>query len=220
MSRLLHRLALACIVTGIAGGSWAQMRSIYTCTDAKGRRLTADRPIAECLDREQKELSGNGTVRRTHGPSLTPVERAAQEDRDRKAAAERQRQAEETRLQKLLLARYPSQPVHDGDRTKALQAVQEAITSGQRRITELQDQRKKIAAEGEFHKAPSQWPAKLKRQFEDNEEQLAAQQRFIATQQEEKLRISKRFDEELARLKPLWAQARTTAAADAPASVR
>ena len=87
MSRLLRRFALACIVTGIAGGSWAQMRSIYTCIDAKGRRLTADRPIAECLDREQKELSGNGTVRRTHGPSLTPVERAAQEDRDRKAAA-------------------------------------------------------------------------------------------------------------------------------------
>ena len=128
MSRLLRRFALACIVTGIAGGSWAQMRSIYTCIDAKGRRLTADRPIAECLDREQ-ELSGNGTVRRTHGPSLTPVERAAQEDRDRKAAAERQRQAEETRLHKLLLARYPAQPVHDSDRAKALQAVQEAITA-------------------------------------------------------------------------------------------
>jgi hypothetical protein len=220
MSRMLRQLALACIVTGIAGGTWAQVRSIYTCVDAKGRRLTADRPIAECMDREQKELSGNGTVRRTHGPSLTAVERAAQEERDRKAAAERQRLAEETRLQKLLLARYPSQPVHDTDRAKALQAVHEAIASGQRRIAELQEQRKKIAVEGEFYKTPSQWPAKLKRQLEDNEEQLAAQQRVIATQQEEKLRISKRFDAELARLKPLWAQARTTAAAEASASLR
>ncbi|HET7868163.1 MAG TPA: DUF4124 domain-containing protein, partial [Burkholderiaceae bacterium] len=27
---------------------------IYSCTDARGRRLTSDRPIIECLDREQR----------------------------------------------------------------------------------------------------------------------------------------------------------------------
>ncbi|OYX12745.1 MAG: DUF4124 domain-containing protein, partial [Acidovorax sp. 32-64-7] len=37
--------------------AWAQQSntgSIYTCVDRQGRRLTADRPIAECLDREQR----------------------------------------------------------------------------------------------------------------------------------------------------------------------
>ena len=56
--------ALALIaVFGAAGHAWAQA-GIYTCVDAKGRRLTSDRPIVECLDREQKELTPNGNVKR------------------------------------------------------------------------------------------------------------------------------------------------------------
>src|SRR5215213_6766850 len=131
MSRALRHLALACLVTGLAAAAWGQS-NIYTCVDAKGRRLTADRPIADCLDREQKELNSNGTVRRTHGPSLTATERAAQEERNRKATEEQQRVAEEKRIQKLLVARYPTQAVHDAERAKALRSVQDAIASGQR----------------------------------------------------------------------------------------
>ena len=47
---------------------------IYTCVDRNGRRLTADRPIPECLDREQRELSPSGMTRRQIGPSLTELE--------------------------------------------------------------------------------------------------------------------------------------------------
>ena len=43
-------------------------QGIYTCVDAKGRRLTSDRPIMECIDREQNELSAGGTVRAQDRP--------------------------------------------------------------------------------------------------------------------------------------------------------
>ena len=205
MSRPLHRAALACLVTSVCGMGWAQ-GSIFTCTDAKGRRLTADRPIPECADREQKQLNGNGTVRRTVGPTLTPAERAAQEERERRLAEERQRQAEEQRVQRLLVARYPTEVAHEAERSKALRAVDDAIASGKRRLEDLRQQRKPLVAETEYYKTQAQWPAKLKRQFEENDQQLAAQQRFIATQEDEKRRITRRFDEELARLKLLWAQ--------------
>ena len=66
--------------------------SIYTCVDRNGRRLTADRPIPECLDREQRELSPSGTTRRQIGPSLTEIERAAQEAQRRKEAEARARE--------------------------------------------------------------------------------------------------------------------------------
>ena len=42
-------------------GRWRQDRSqeavggIYTCVDATGRRITSDRPIMSCIDREQRE---------------------------------------------------------------------------------------------------------------------------------------------------------------------
>jgi hypothetical protein len=216
MSRPLQRFAFACLMASAWADAGAQ--GIYTCVDAKGRRLTADRPIPECADREQKQLNTNGTVRRIVAPVPTAAERAAQEEQQRKLAEERQRQAEEKRVQRLLLARYPHEAAHAAERAKALRAVDDAIASGKRRLEDLRLQRKPLLAESEFYRDPAQWPHKLKRQLDDNDQQLAAQQRFIATQEDEKKRISGRFDEELAQLKLLWAQQATAAVGAAAAS--
>ncbi|UUZ72441.1 DUF4124 domain-containing protein [Polaromonas sp. P1(28)-8] len=67
------------LATCLCGEAAAQ--SIYTCVDAKGRKITADRPIAECMDRTQQELTRSGRLRREVGPSLTAQERAAQEEK-------------------------------------------------------------------------------------------------------------------------------------------
>ena len=216
MSPSKRHVALVLLAAGVAGNAWGQR--IYSCIDAKGRRLTADRPIAECMDREQRELGPNGNVRRTIAPVPTAIERAEQAERDRKAAEEQQRQAEEKRVQKLLVARYPNQKAHDGDRARALQPVEDAIAAGQRRLAELQEQQKKLRAEAAAFKTPAERPDKLKRQLEENEQQLAAQQRAVGVQEEEKARIARRYDQELARLKLLWAQQGATAAAPAGAN--
>ena len=220
MNGSLSHLLLGTLLMAAAATAWAQARApgpgIYTCVDAKGRRLTSDRPIVECLDREQRELSGSGTLRRTIPPTPTAQERAVIEERERKAAEDKQRLLDERRAARALLGRYPNRAAHDGERLKALQAQQEVIGSGYRRIDELAQQRKAIAVETEFYKDPAQWPARLHRLFDENAEQVAAQQRFIAAQEEEKARINGRYDEELARLQPLWAQ-RNAGAARPPA---
>ena len=36
---------------------------IYSCVDANGRKLTSDRPIAECANRDQKLLNADGSVK-------------------------------------------------------------------------------------------------------------------------------------------------------------
>jgi hypothetical protein len=205
----------ALAAAGALAGAWAQVSggSIYTCVNARGQRVTSDRPIMECLDREQRELKSDGTVRRTIGPSLTAQERAAFEERERKAAEERQRQADDRRAQKALLTRYPNQAAHEAERANALRAVQGVVAAGQRRMADLEEQRRKLDEETEFYKDASKWPAKLKRQIEDNEQQIAAQRRFIAAQDEEKKRIEALFDDELARLRVLWAQLASPTAA-------
>lgn len=204
------------LLAGAAGSAWGQA-GIYACVDAQGRRITSDRPIMECLDREQKELRSNGTVKRIVPPSLTGPERAAQEERERKVAEQRQQQTEERRMQRALLTRYPNAAVHEAEREKALRTQQEIIATGQRRVQELREQRRQLEAETEYHKTPAEWPAKLKRQLEENDEQVAAQQRYLHSQEEELKRITRRFDEELARLKLLWAQVDAAAAAVTPA---
>jgi chromosome segregation ATPase len=179
---------------------------IYSCTDSRGRTLTSDRPIAECIDREQKVLNPSGTVRNRVGPTLTAQERAAQEEKDKAAALERARQAEEKRRERALLARYPNKAAHDKERAEALTQVDEVIKAANKRIVELAQQRKTIEAEYEFYKADmSKAPASLKRQVDENEHSLAVQKRFISDQEVEKKRVNARFDEELERLKRLWA---------------
>ena len=47
----------------------------------------------------------------------------------------------------------------------------------------------------------------MKRRIEENDKSVAVQKRFIADQDQEKKRVGERFDEELIKLKPLWALA-------------
>lgn len=199
--------------------AWAQ--AIYTCVDAKGRNLTADRPIAECLDREQRELTPSGTVKRRIGPVLTAEERAAAEEKSRKAAEGRNRLAEEKKRERALLVRYPNKLAHDKERTTALAVVDDAIAAARKSTGELAAQRSKLNLELEFYKNdPSRVPAQLQRQIEENRQHAQAQERFIANQDEEKKRINARFDEELAKLRQLWAvpPAPSVAAAGAAAA--
>ena len=201
-----------------AEGAWAQVQgtpgSIYTCVDRHGRRLTADRPIPECLDREQRELGPSGTVRRQIGPSLSEQERAAQEVQRRKEAEARARALEERRRERALTARYPDKPTHDVERAAAIQLVDDVTAIAEKRLAELAQQRKAFDVEMEFYKKdPAKAPMSLRRKIAENEESIAEQQRFIAGQDQEKRRVHARFDVELAQLRKLWDAQRLPAAA-------
>ena len=213
MDGRLRRVALAGGLALAVGGAWAQL-GIYTCVDAKGKRWTSDRYIPECSEREQKVLNPTGTVRAVVPPTLTAREREVQEAADKKLAEEAQRRNEEKRVQRALLSRYPNRASHDVDRAKALRSLEESALAAQHNIAELRKQRAQLATETEFYKDPAKMPAKLKRQIEENENAVAAQQRFMANQDEEKKRVNARFDDELAQLKKLWAPA--VADAEAP----
>ncbi len=193
-----------CLLAACSAGVSAQ--TIYTCVDGKGHKRTSDRPIAECLDREQYELSPSGTVRRTIGPNMTSSERAVAEAKEKELAEERARAAEEKRRERALLIRYPNKGVHDGERAEALGQVDEVIRAATKRVVELAAQRDSLNTEFEFYKKdPSRAPASLKRQAEDIEHSTGVQKRFLAEQEGEKKRINARFDEELATLRKLWA---------------
>ena len=201
----LHTLTLvAACLCGLAAAQPASS-GIYSCIDGKGRRITADRPIAECMDRTQKQLSGSGLVKREIAPVLTTDERAALEQKEKAAAEQRAREAEEKKRELALLTRYPNRAAHDKERAAALVPVEEAIKASARRAQDLLEQRKAINADLEFYKAtPGRAPASLKRRLDENDGSVAEQKRFIAEQEAEKKRVNLRFDEDLAKLKPFW----------------
>jgi hypothetical protein len=220
---LQRRLGMAGLAAGLVLAALAQLAAvptafaqagIYTCVDAKGRKLTSDRPIPECIDREQRELTNSGTTKRVVGPTLTARERAAQEEKQKIEDEKQARLNEEKRRDRALISRYPNRAAHDKERNDALSQVQEVIRAANKRISELGEDRKTIDVEMEFYKKdPSKAPFALKRRVDDNDRSVQVQKRFIADQGDETKRINQRFDEELARLKLIWAQAGPAAAA-------
>ena len=202
-------LAAGCLASAAAAqaqtSAGASGKGIYTCIDASGKRLSADRPIAECIDREQRELSGSGATRRVIGPTLSITEREALEARQREEARQRQRAQEGLRRDRALLARYPDKDTHNISRSQALAVTHNVEEAARQRLVELSQERKTLNDEMEFYsKDPSRAPGALRRRIESNDQGVQRQQQAIAEQEAERARINARFDEELARLQQLW----------------
>ena len=178
---------------------------IYTCTDSRGRTITSDRPIADCIDREQRELNHSGTTLRRLDPTWTPREQAERDERQRQAAMAVARQQEERRRERALLIRYPTAAMHDQERADALAQIDSVLSAAKRRLVELGDDRSKLDGELEFYrKDVSKAPPSLRRQLADNAQSVTVQNRFIGEQEDEKRRLNQRFDQERNRLKRFW----------------
>jgi chromosome segregation ATPase len=170
-------------------GAWAQTAApaspaeIYVCTDEQGRRITADRSIRECIDRPQRVLNPDGSLRGVKPPSPTAEERAAREARDRKEAAEE---------------------AHREARESALDPVRLTMDLTESRLTQLKRERRALEEEARAPRNREQ-AAALKLQLDANDASTAAQRENTLSQKVELDRINRIYDIELERLKRLWA---------------
>ncbi|MDM4767081.1 hypothetical protein [Pelomonas sp. SE-A7] len=185
-----------------AGGG----KAIYTCTTADGRKLTGDRPIADCNTREQRVLNADGSLRSVLPPSMSIEEKAAKEALDRKLAVERATQADAVRRDRNLVQRFPNEAAHKRARDLALDDVNTATRNSERRLQDLAAERKPLSDEAEFY-VGKPLPPKLKLMIDANDAAAEAQRVLIENQKSELVRINRNFDLELARLRRLWAGA-------------
>jgi hypothetical protein len=193
---------------------------IYTCIDDTGRRLTSDRPIPECTHKDQRVLNKDGSLKAVRPPTLTADERAEREARERAAAEARSARADAVRRDRNLVARYPSQAVHDKARGAALDTIKLAIRATSLRLEALGLDRKPLLDEAEFYKGKA-LPNELKIALDANDAATAAQRSAMQGQEAELVRINKLYDAELAHLKQLWGGAQPgslKAPAPAPAA--
>lgn len=226
-------VALAALATGLTlvWPAHAQPKGgpgIYTCVDGQGRRITSDRPIPECVAREQQQLNRDGSLQRNVPPAPTAQERAEQEQRERRAAEARAVQADAMRQDRNLLQRYKTPQDHQRAREAALDVARGAVTATDQRLASLAQERRQYTQEAEFYRGKAM-PAKLQQQIEAVDASMAAQRAVAQNQRAELDRINRLYDTELERLKRLWAgeapgslgpaaAARPTAAAAAAAS--
>ena len=180
--------------------------AVFSCIDDQGRRITADRLIAECSGKEQRVLNRDGSLRMVLPPALTADERAEKEARDRKAAEQRAAQVDAVRRDRNLTTRYPNEQAHLRAREASLDTARAALQASEKRLTTLAAERKPLIAEAEFYNGKA-LPTKLRQDIDANDALTEAQRTAIATQQAEQLRINRLYDSELERLRRLWAGA-------------
>jgi len=199
---LLFAVGVAFVPSSVAqsGGT------IFTCTDGQGRKLTSDRPIAECIGREQRVLNRDGSVQRVIPPTMTADERADFEAREQRRIAEIKAQQEAVRRDRNLVQRFPNEQAHAKAREAALDDIRKSVQTSEARLKALAVERKPLMDEAEFY-VGKKMPAQLKQQLDANDAATEAQKSLVQNQQSEVGRINALYDAELARLKKLWAGA-------------
>lgn len=191
--------ATACWLVATSGSA----AGIYQCVDANGKKLTSDRPIASCSDREQRELRPDGSTKRVVPPTMTAEERSALEAKEREDVAKRVSIKDAVRRDRLLAARFPNEAAHHAARESALNDVRRSVKLSESRITSLTTERKPLLDEAEFY-VGKPLPPKLKQLLDANDAATDAQRSLLQNQQEEIVRINANFDAELERLRRLW----------------
>ncbi len=187
-----------------SGFAVAEVKPIYACTDANGKHLTSDRPIAECLGREQRVLNADGSTREVRSAPLTADEQAEQDAIERSRALRAAADADAVRRDRNLRARYPNEAAHQRARATALDDLKRTLQLSQLRLKDLAVERKPLQEEAEFYTG-RQMPAALKQQLEVNAAAAEAQRVLMVNQQAESARINATFDAELVRLRAMWA---------------
>ena len=202
---LLAGLTLACSHGSVRAqqASPSSTAGIYTCLDDRGKLKTADRPIAECSDREQRVLNKDGSVKRIVPPTLTAEERAERDAQARKEFEEKAAYNDAVRRDRNLKNRYPNEAAHNKARESALEAVRASMRASAQRVKELETERKPLQDEADFYRG-RQLPSRLKQQLEANETSVAAQRELIQTQESELQRVNRIYDLELDHLRKLW----------------
>lgn len=206
LSGLLLLLAGAQTGVAVAQTKAPGAATIYTCTTSDGRRLTSDRPIPECQAREQRVLNSDGSVRKMMPPAMSPEEQSVADQRRRLEEVQRAAQQDAVRRDRNLLQRYADLSAHQRAREAALDDIREAMQQSEKRLQVLASERKPMLDELEFYKG-KRVPLKLQHQLDMNDASATAQRESIDNQKAEMVRVNKLYDEELARLKKLWAGA-------------
>jgi len=214
---LIAALALACTADARAE---APGRPIIQC-ELNGKKVTSDRPIPECVHKEQRELNPDGSLKRIIPPTPTADELAAKEEKDREAKLEFAARSDAVRRDRNLMQRFPDEAAHRKAREKALDELRIAGKIYADRTAVLMTERKKLDDEKQFYvneRVNKPLPTLLKQRIDANDASLEAQRSLAQTQVAETDRINALYDAELARLRKLWGGAQPGSLGPLPAT--
>jgi chromosome segregation ATPase len=148
------------------------------CCDVDGKRTCGDPPPPQC-DNRAKTVFGKGGVAKEVEAPLTAEQRAARDAEEARKKEEERKAAEQARKDRALLDSYTSEKEIDAARDRSIADIEKNAEQAKNRLESAQAKQKKLEQEKEFYqKKPL--PAHLKKQIDDNEREIATQQKALA----------------------------------------
>lgn len=168
-----HSLVALVLGLGLALPAAARI----TCCEVDGKRTCGDPAPPQCVTRAKTVFSKGGVAKEVEAP-LTADQVAARDAEVARKKEEEKKAAEQTRKDRALLDSYTNEKEIDAARDRAIADIDKNAEQAKNRLETAQAKQKKLEQEKEFYqKRPM--PAQLKRQIEDNEAEIVAQQKAL-----------------------------------------
>lgn len=205
------RLAWACLPLSVLLTSQTWAGSTFCCIDDKGRQVCSDVLPEQCYGRAYREISDRGvTIRRVDAP-MTAEQRAAKEAEAKKAREEEKKRLEQERINRALLATYPTEQDIDYVRDRAVADLERSMMDNQAKHDELLKRQKKLNDEAEFYRKKAM-PLELQAQIRENEKEIKAQLLAIENKKKEIEAVRAKYEQEKIRFRELTGGAQKPAA--------
>lgn len=195
----MRRLAFVSLLLAVplAHAQSASKGTVYCCTD-NGHQVCGDVLPPQCFGKSYREMSPQGTVRRTVEAPLTPEQLAKREAEERARRAEMTRQRAEMRRNQSLLETYSSVADIDSRRDRAIESVELELRQAEARHAQLIKKRSGLLREAEFFQKRAMPPA-LAASLRESDGELAAQNSIMEAKRRDIEAIRNRFEQDRSR---------------------
>lgn len=195
----MRRLMLVSLLLAmpLAHAQTASKGTVYCCTD-NGHQVCGDVLPPQCFGKSYRQMSPQGTVRRTVEAPLSPEQLARREAEERARRAEVARQRAEMRRNQSLLETYSSVADIDSRRDRAIESVELELRQAEARHAQLMKKRTGLLREAEFFQKRAMPPA-LAASLRESDSELAAQNSIMEAKRRDIEAIRNRFEQDRSR---------------------
>jgi len=195
----MRRLVLASMLMALpfAHAQTALKGTVYCCMD-NGHQVCGDVLPPQCFGKSYREMSPQGTVRRTVEAPLSPEQLAKREAEERARRAEVARQRAEMRRNQSLLETYSSVADIDTRRDRAVESVELELRQAEARQAQLMKKRSGLLREAEFFQKRAM-PPNLAAALRESDSELAAQGSVIEAKRRDIEAIRSRYEQDRSR---------------------
>lgn len=174
---------------------------IFRCTNAAGKLVTSDKPIAECQNRTTKIYKNNGIFKAEVAPPLTAEQKKKQEQEAERRKAEQLAEEEQKREERYLNAHYRSEADIEIARKRAVEALDDKRRLAFEQLNTINNNITLLQTELNRSKKSSSEYELLRQRAEDLSQSVLNNRTVIAFYDQEIQRTHKEFDATLARYK-------------------